>query len=209
MRQEATGKPLPGDLPTPVVNRLAAEGGKPGDILLAAQSDLSPEGQFGEQWLLIDRTDLWVISRRNGTADLRYRFSLGQIEDAKIERCVGNGLLQLTVNQQPHVLLHYSNELTDRFGRVAHYYAQRPFGGVGLGRIYTPVAVGVLASEQLFHQRQLRNRRPGFAHLWVVGGPLKNVRQHPVTHRWVLHIQQPPCWIDFELALPACHPRPL
>lgn len=47
------------------------------------------------------------------------------IEDAKVERCIGNGLLQVTIEQKPQVLLHYSNELINRFGRVAYYLHER------------------------------------------------------------------------------------
>ena len=121
-----SAQPVPAaELPPSVVTELSARGGNPHQIQLAVQSDLAPDGQFGEQWLLVDPQDLWVIQRDNGTANLRHRLPLQQIQDAQIERCVGNGLLQVTVDQQPHVLLHYSNELTDRFGRVAHYLHER------------------------------------------------------------------------------------
>ena len=129
-KEEPPGKPiLPAELPTAVLNRLNAEGGKPDQVLLAVKSDLSPDGQFGEQWLFIDPQDLWVIDRRNGTASLRHKVPLDQIDDAKVERCVGNGLMQVVIDGQPRVLLHYSNELTDRFGRVAHYLHERTANG--------------------------------------------------------------------------------
>ena len=37
--------------------------------------------------------------------------------------------MQVTVEGQPNVLLHYSNELTDKFGRVAHYLHERAIQG--------------------------------------------------------------------------------
>lgn len=122
--------PLAAELPLSVTAALKADGAKPDDLLLAVQSDLAPDGQFGEQWLLIDPHHLWVVERQNDgghsdRANLRHKFSLDEIEDAKVERCVGNGLMQVTVGEHPHVLLHYSNELTDRFGRVAHYLHER------------------------------------------------------------------------------------
>ena len=121
-----TEKPLlSAELPTSVVKELNALGGKLDQVQLTAQSDLAPDGQFGEQWLLIDPQDLWVIDRHNGSAALRYKVPLDEVQDAKVERCVGNGLIQVTVDEQPQVLLHYSNELTDRFGRVAHYLHER------------------------------------------------------------------------------------
>ncbi len=113
------------ELPVSVVNELQSTGHRVDDIRLAVKSDLGPDGQFGEQWLLLDQKDLLVLDRPNGRAYQRYEFALDDIEDAKIERCVGNGLLQVTVAQEPQVLLHYSNDLTDRFGRVAHYLQER------------------------------------------------------------------------------------
>ena len=123
--------PMPGvELPASVLATLDSQGGKLDQVQITAKSDLAPDGQFGEQWLLIDPQDLWVIDRHNGTADLRYKFPLDKVRDARVERCVGNGLLQVTVDEQPHVLLHYSNELTDRFGRVAHYLHERAEHGI-------------------------------------------------------------------------------
>jgi ATP-binding cassette subfamily B protein len=112
-------------LPPAVLKELGAAGIQPGDVQLAVRSDLAPDGKFGEQWLLMDQRDLWVMDRRNGSADVRYRVPLTKIEDAKVERCIGNGLLQVTIEQKPQVLLHYSNELINRFGRVAYYLHER------------------------------------------------------------------------------------
>jgi len=119
----------PSMLPTPVLDELAATGHSVHDVRLATQSDLGPDGQFGEQWLLIDNQELLVLDRANGRAFLRHTFALDAIEGAKIERCVGNGLIQITSESQPHVLLHYSNDLTDRFGRVAQYLKERAKNG--------------------------------------------------------------------------------
>lgn len=113
------------EIPTSIVKELEATGRSAHDLRLAVKSDLGPDGQFGEQWLLIDHDELMVVARENGSAHERHRFSLDDIEDAQIERCVGNGLMQVTVEREPHVLLHYSNDLTDRFGRVTHYLRER------------------------------------------------------------------------------------
>ncbi len=120
---------LSAELPTSVVRTLDAHGGRPLDVRVAVQSDLAPDGQFGEQWLLIDDQELWVLERHNGSANIRHQVPLAQIQDARVERCVGNGLMQVTVDDRPQVLLHYSNELTDRFGRVAHYLHERALRG--------------------------------------------------------------------------------
>ncbi len=116
---------LHAEVPTSVQRALGVDGARLEGQRLALMADLGPDGQFGEQWLLLDDHDLRVVERHNGTAHLRYKYPLDTIQGARIERCVGNGLLEVTVDEQPRVLVHYTNELTDRFGRVAHYLNER------------------------------------------------------------------------------------
>jgi len=120
---------LVAELPTPVIRRLRSEQGESDRIRLAVRSDLAPDGQFGEQWLLIDEQTLWVIENSGSQALLRYRYALDDITHSKVERCVGNALMQVTVDDRPQVLLHYTNDLMDQFGRVAHYLCQRAEDG--------------------------------------------------------------------------------
>ena len=116
---------LTAEIPTPVVETLKAEGRDPNDIQLAVKSDLGSDGHYGEQWLFITEDALLVFEREEDQVEARHSFDLDAIEDSKIERAVGNGLIQITVDQRPHVLLHYSNDLTNRFARVAHYLHER------------------------------------------------------------------------------------
>mgnify|MGYP000849202876 CR=1 FL=1 len=116
---------LHAEVPTSVQRALDADGALLEAQRLALKADLGPDGQFGEQWLLLDDRELRVVERHNGTAHLRYKYRLDAIQGARIERCVGNGLLEVTVDEQPRVLVHYTNELTDRFGRIAHYLTER------------------------------------------------------------------------------------
>jgi len=112
-----------------VLDAFRSLGKDPAEVRLTLRSDLSPDGRFGEQWLLIDDSDLWILERSNGSAHLRYHYPLAAIRDAKVERCVGNGLIQVTVGDEPRVLLHFSNELIDQFGRVAFYLHERAEAG--------------------------------------------------------------------------------
>jgi hypothetical protein len=59
---------------------------------------------------------------------------LAGVQDVQIEPCVGNGLLKVTVEEKPQVLLHFSNELTERFALAAHYLRQRIDRGVDSSR---------------------------------------------------------------------------
>jgi ATP-binding cassette subfamily B protein len=113
------------ELPPEIRRVLKSEGGEEKKVKVALPTDMSAEGIFGEQWLLIDPTKLRVITSDNGSSHQSAAIELEQIEDAQIEQCVGNGLLNVSVQGKPQVLLHFSNELTERFARVATYLRQR------------------------------------------------------------------------------------
>jgi ATP-binding cassette subfamily B protein len=124
--------PAPDDLPslistipTPVLECFEANTGNASELIIALASDLSAEGTFGEQWLLVDRTVLQVIAIDKGKAKRVFLIPIDQLEAAQIEPAVGNGLLKVTMMEQPQVLLHFSNELTERFALAAHYLSQR------------------------------------------------------------------------------------
>jgi ATP-binding cassette subfamily B protein len=116
---------LTAEIPTSVAAKLHIQGRDTSDIQLAVKSDLGSDGHYGEQWLFLTDDVLLVFEREEDRVEERHRFDLNDIEDSKIERAVGNGLIQVTVDQRPHVLLHYSNDLTKRFARVAHYLQER------------------------------------------------------------------------------------
>lgn len=112
-------------IPFPVVQCFEKNGGDSGGIAVALASDLASDGGFGEQWLLADHTNLMVVARQPGSVQVLTKLRLDELEDAQIEPCVGNAILKVTLHSQSLVLIHFSNELTERFGLVAHYLRQR------------------------------------------------------------------------------------
>ena len=94
-------------------------------VRVALATDMSAEGVYGEQWLLIDPCALRVFTSENGSSSQRISIQLDKIDDAQIEQCVGNGLLNVSIDGKPQVLLHFSNELTERFALVATYLRHR------------------------------------------------------------------------------------
>ncbi len=113
------------ELPDHIRRVLRSLGQSEDDIKMALPTDMSAEGVFGEQWLVMGPQDLRVITADNGSSKQRVSIPLEHIDDAQIEQCVGNGLLNVSVDGSPQVLLHFSNELTDRFALVATYLRRR------------------------------------------------------------------------------------
>lgn len=112
-------------LPYPVQKAFEANGGLRDGLTVALASDLSPDGSFGEQWLLIDELGLQIYSVDHGQASLRFQTCLSDIDDSQIEPAVGNAILQVTIQGQSQNLVHFTNELTEQFALAAHYLRQQ------------------------------------------------------------------------------------
>jgi ATP-binding cassette subfamily B protein len=129
--QAANPQEIAATVPTPVLETFEKNGGLADDLIAALASDIAPGGSFGEQWLVMDRQLIQILVREQKDVKLLFLFDLGSIKDAQIEPCVGNGLLKITTeNDQSQILLHFSNELTERFALVAHYLRQRRDQGI-------------------------------------------------------------------------------
>ena len=120
-----TNASLLASIPTNVLTIFEKNEGWKQELKISLATDLAPDGSFGEQWLLVDDTNLHIISHVKGETWERFNFPLEKIEDAQIEPCVGNALLRVTIEQKQHNLLHFSNEQTERFALAAHYLRQR------------------------------------------------------------------------------------
>lgn len=116
---------LDSQIPEEIRQRYIEYGGHVRRLKLALATDLAANGVFGEQWLLVDDAELQVIALEQGRARVVFHIPLDDLEAAQIEPCVGNGLLKVTVCGQPQILLHFTNEQTERFALVAHYLRQR------------------------------------------------------------------------------------
>jgi ATP-binding cassette, subfamily B, bacterial len=120
-RNSESNSPLLSTIPYPVLQEFKDQGGHPQKLTLAQTSDLAPDGTYGQQWLLIDNRDLRVMTVVPGEIRQRLHLPLSKIENARIEQCVGNALLEVTIKGEPEIVLHFSNELTENFALIANY----------------------------------------------------------------------------------------
>ena len=124
-RDKVKSQPSSTQIPDLVVDYYKNIGGNPDDLDVILASDLSEEGKFGSQWLLIDHENLRVIQPRENGMHEQICIGLNTIQTSQIEQCVGNALLQVTTDGKSIVLMHFSNELTERFALVSNYLRQR------------------------------------------------------------------------------------
>ena len=74
---------------------------------------------------MIDDHDIRVVSSTDSRhADQKIKIPLQEVQNSRIEQCVGNALLEVVIHDKPKILLHFSNELTENFALVANYLRQ-------------------------------------------------------------------------------------
>ncbi len=112
-------------IPPEIIDAFEKNSGLSDQLQVTLATDMDAIGSFGEQWLLIDRTLLMVLAIEKGKVRVITRLAVDSLDGAQIEPCVGNGLLKVTVAGSPHVLIHFTNEQTERFALAAHYLRQR------------------------------------------------------------------------------------
>jgi ATP-binding cassette, subfamily B, bacterial len=108
--------PLLEPLPEQVENALKVA--LPGDPLsepprIAFSTDIRADGTFGEEWLVVTDRNLFVFSPNGkAAADLVHAVPLRQIDGAKAEMLVGNGILELKANGEAVSVLRFSNKVS-------------------------------------------------------------------------------------------------
>lgn len=106
-------------LPESVRTALALHTGEADGARLAVSSDIDGDGRFGERWLVATSDKAYIFLPNGCSASLLNEIPLADIQEAKAECLIGNGVLQVTVHDRPVELLHFSNTLAGKFHRTA------------------------------------------------------------------------------------------
>ncbi len=111
----------PGDgVEGPLHDRIEAVLDDGEDVVLVAKSDLGPDGQFGEQWLVVTSRHLFVFgpeAEQDGAPHLIV--DLNDIEGSAAEMQVGRAILQVTMGGQPRDVIAYSHSAAAAFNKLA------------------------------------------------------------------------------------------
>lgn len=101
----------------------ASNGNKPGGELSNSSeravfaTDITSDGQFGTEWLVVDKDAIYVFSPNGGQkAELLKSVPLERVKDAEADMFVGNGLLQIRTETETIPLIRYSQALAGEAG---------------------------------------------------------------------------------------------
>ena len=105
---------LPSHLDFEIVRLLAPEE----KMLLTANSDLTEDGKFDEQWIVVtNQRILTFYPNRDGSNPL-IELPLAEIKEVKTEVLVGGGYIEISTDRKSISILHFSNSLVDKFSEV-------------------------------------------------------------------------------------------
>ncbi len=94
--------------------------GKPVDrVRLAAFTDITREGLFGERWVVGLDDRVLVLDPTSDPASLLVEVPYSEFNEVTADPLVGGGVLTVSGEGQKITLLHYSNTLSGKFTRVA------------------------------------------------------------------------------------------
>src|SRR5579871_4800417 len=111
--------PLVEPLPEQVENALKEHEDGASEQRLAFATDIGAHGVFGEEWLVVTARGLYVFSPNGGTvAETRHALSLDTIREARTDALVGNGVLEVRVENghgsEVVPVLRYSNSVVGK-----------------------------------------------------------------------------------------------
>ena len=109
----------------PQAVRQAMERHQPSDapIFLTTATDISPEGRFERQWLIVCRDRLTVFTDESDPRVVS-AVGLAEVEEFRTHGVVGSGFVQARVGGVWVDVLRYSNSLAGRFARVVRKLEQ-------------------------------------------------------------------------------------
>src|SRR5205809_5396758 len=96
-------------LPRSLEETLGASNGSRDDLIAAVAADLTLDGTFGEEWLVVTKDRLLVYEPNGGKPSARLDLPLSALKSPSTESLVGGGALQATVDGEPVELIRYTN----------------------------------------------------------------------------------------------------
>jgi ATP-binding cassette, subfamily B, bacterial len=113
--------PLIETLPAPLEERLGATNGGRDELVAAVAADLTLDGRFGEEWLVVTKDRLLVFEPNGAPPSARVDLPLAAIRAPSADTLVGGGALQATVDGETVELVRFTNARQRTFSRVAKY----------------------------------------------------------------------------------------
>ena len=108
-------------LPTAIETALKTADISLDKVRFAAQSDLNPDGLFGESWFVLTDTEILALDAEGAVL---HRVPYSDVIEVRSEAVVDGGLLVLEMMGDALDLIRYSNGLMPKFGYIAKFLSE-------------------------------------------------------------------------------------
>ena len=108
-------------LPTSIEIALSAADIPLDKVRFGAQSDLNPDGLFGESWFVLTDTEILGLDAEGAVL---HRVPYSEVVEVRSEAVVDGGLLVLEMMGDALDLIRYSNGLMPKFGYIAKFLSE-------------------------------------------------------------------------------------
>ncbi|MFQ6132812.1 MAG: ABC transporter transmembrane domain-containing protein [Armatimonadota bacterium] len=88
------------------------------EIVYSIASDIGQDGRYGQQWLVVTKRRLLLMTP-DGDGRPRHDIPIKEIDAARIDNLVGNGMFEVVTNGRVHQVVRYSNTLATDFAKLA------------------------------------------------------------------------------------------
>ncbi len=95
-----------------------------GAVQCALGADLTLDGRFGEEWLVITDTRMLVYSANGKGFSIRLDLPLDKIKTPAVDALIGGGALMVTADDALQEVIRYTNACQRKFGRVCRYLVE-------------------------------------------------------------------------------------
>ena len=89
-----------------------------GKLRVCIPSDLSLDGTYGQSWLLVTDTHLYVADAKKGTKNPVYTVPLADIEGLKLRHFYGNALVEVSTTTKTFDIIRFTNTRSEDFLRA-------------------------------------------------------------------------------------------
>jgi ATP-binding cassette subfamily B protein len=93
----------------------------PDGLIAAVEADLTAEGTYGTEWMVVTRDTLRVYEPNGAGPKMRLDVPLKELKSPQTESLVGGSALQAVVDGKPVEIIRYSNGKQVSFSRIAKY----------------------------------------------------------------------------------------
>jgi ATP-binding cassette subfamily B protein len=117
------------ELPPPIeaaASKLVGEGER---RLMSLYGDITPEGEYGERWLLVTDRRLATLAPENGCGRVEVDVPLDEIKRFRLRDFIGSGSLEAVKESESVELLRFSRTIAPQMSRV--YYILRQLASDG------------------------------------------------------------------------------